>query len=90
MKKITRTIEFTEAVVLFANVDERKMEERKVTLPAVYESETELRKDIPTDGKFIPLTVISTRRYTKKYAIDVRTFIESANEISDETPSDDD
>ena len=89
MKKITRTIEFTVATVLFANVDERTMEERKITLPCTYESEKELVKDIPTDGKFIPLKVVDTERFTKRYVVSVEKFLEVADEITDnETPSD--
>lgn len=88
MKKITRTIEFTEASVLFANVEERKMEERKITLPAVYESEKELLKDIPADGNMLPLSVISAERFSKKYVISVDKFIENADEITNESEED--
>ena len=88
MKKITRTIEFTRVNALFANVEERKMEEREITLPAVYESEKELLKDIPADGKMIPLSVISTERFSKKFVISVDKFIENAEEIANESEED--
>lgn len=89
MKKITRTIEFTVATVLFANVDERTMEERKVTLAGVFDSEKDLLKEINTDGKFIPLAVVDTERFTKRYVVSVEKFLEVADEITDnETPSD--
>lgn len=88
MKKITRTIEFTKVNALFANVEDRKMEEREIILPAVYESEKELLKDIPTDGAMIPLAVISTERFSKKYVISVDKFIENAEEIANESEED--
>ena len=89
MKKITRTIEFTNATVLFANVDERVMEERKIVLPCVYDSEKNLINDIDTDGKFMPLKVVATERYTKRYVVSVEKFLEVATEITEnETPSD--
>ncbi len=88
MKKITRTIEFTKANALFANVEERKMEEREITLPAVYESESVLLKDIPSVGYLVPLAVISTERFSKKYVISVDKFIENAEEIANESEED--
>lgn len=89
MKKITRTIEFTVATVLFANVDERTMDERKITLAGVFDSEKELVKEIPVDGKFIPLKVVETERFTKRYVVSVEKFLEVATEITDnEIPSD--
>ena len=84
MKKITRTIDFTVARVLFADVDAKAMTEKDITLPSVYDSEKELLKDIPTEGNYIPLKVVETTRFTKKYVISVNDFLAAATEIIDD------